>query len=256
MAVDYINYHNQSDFLYNIRSSNQNFQYYPTGITGYEQYYLDLEGFWRQLYNPFYENSSRETQNNKEYDIKDYFQPEENENLKYWNKNIIYNPENLNFWFDFFDTEISQVIGKYGVKNIGNRPKISNDNTITSIYYRQTPDLILTTNDVQPGEENITSGWIYMQISQEFRDKYLSISGQGKSAVVAIGEYLTQYTNAAETINISSVPIYFLQPNTKIWINDLENNIKGEYIISTLSFPLSYNGNMSITAKKVIQTVN
>ena len=25
---------------------------YPTGYTGYEQYYIDLEGFWRQLYNP------------------------------------------------------------------------------------------------------------------------------------------------------------------------------------------------------------
>jgi hypothetical protein len=25
---------------------------YPNGYTGYEQYYIDLEGFWRQLYNP------------------------------------------------------------------------------------------------------------------------------------------------------------------------------------------------------------
>ena len=25
---------------------------YPSGDTGYEQYYIDLEGFWRQLYCP------------------------------------------------------------------------------------------------------------------------------------------------------------------------------------------------------------
>ena len=24
------------------------------GLTGYEQYYIDLQGFWRVLYNPFY----------------------------------------------------------------------------------------------------------------------------------------------------------------------------------------------------------
>ena len=28
---------------------------YPTGYTGYEQYYTDMQGFWRQLYDPFYE---------------------------------------------------------------------------------------------------------------------------------------------------------------------------------------------------------
>lgn len=26
--------------------------YYPNGYTGYEQYYIDMEGFWRQLYCP------------------------------------------------------------------------------------------------------------------------------------------------------------------------------------------------------------
>ena len=30
---------------------------YPTGNTGYEQYYVDLEGFWRLLYNPDYKGT-------------------------------------------------------------------------------------------------------------------------------------------------------------------------------------------------------
>jgi hypothetical protein len=25
---------------------------YPKGITGYEQYYIDIYSFWRELYNP------------------------------------------------------------------------------------------------------------------------------------------------------------------------------------------------------------
>lgn len=39
-------------FLYEVGCRNP--KYYPTGITGYEQYYTDMEGFWRQLYNPQY----------------------------------------------------------------------------------------------------------------------------------------------------------------------------------------------------------
>jgi len=35
-----------------IRELNSSF--YPTGYTGYEQYYVDILGFWRELYNPDY----------------------------------------------------------------------------------------------------------------------------------------------------------------------------------------------------------
>ena len=34
---------------------------YPKGITGYEQYYVDLEGFWRYLYRPEWDNPIIET---------------------------------------------------------------------------------------------------------------------------------------------------------------------------------------------------
>ena len=49
MALDYRKYNYQDDFLYYIIQSNPQ---YPTGKTGYEQYYIDLEGFWRTLYDP------------------------------------------------------------------------------------------------------------------------------------------------------------------------------------------------------------
>jgi hypothetical protein len=49
MALDYRKCQKDNDFLYNLASKNPQ---YPTGRTGYEQYYTDLEGFWRMLYNP------------------------------------------------------------------------------------------------------------------------------------------------------------------------------------------------------------
>lgn len=50
MAKDYYRHNQDEDFLVSIRKNN--LEYYPTGYTGYEQYYIDMEGFWRQLYNP------------------------------------------------------------------------------------------------------------------------------------------------------------------------------------------------------------
>ena len=70
MAIDYKNYAdkdpttdpekmeddvNRDNFLMKVREWNPSF--YPDGYTGYEQYYTDMEGFWRQLYDPDYTTS-------------------------------------------------------------------------------------------------------------------------------------------------------------------------------------------------------
>ena len=59
----------------------------------------------------------------------------------------------------------------------------------------------------------------------------------------------TSYTN---TISISCIPIYYLEPNTTIYIEDKESSIEGYYVINTISLPLTYNGNMTISASKAI----
>lgn len=55
MAIDFRKNNRDDRFLSNIRKYNYN--WYPSGYTGYEQYYTDMEGFWRQLYNPDYDGS-------------------------------------------------------------------------------------------------------------------------------------------------------------------------------------------------------
>jgi hypothetical protein len=49
MAKDYNQYNFLDDFELRIIAANPD---YPTGRTGYEQYYTDILGFWRGLYNP------------------------------------------------------------------------------------------------------------------------------------------------------------------------------------------------------------
>jgi hypothetical protein len=53
MQKDYRKYNHLDNFLLKVMEANPN--HYPTGITGYEQYYIDIEGFWRYLFTPLSE---------------------------------------------------------------------------------------------------------------------------------------------------------------------------------------------------------
>ena len=108
--------------------------YYPEGETGYEAFYTDIQGFWRQLYDPnpdiIYDTEGGYYSEEKEYEpdgitykIKtvwnpfrekdtftcDYYLKGENETddysatKYYWNKNVVLAPEQLNFWIDFYN---------------------------------------------------------------------------------------------------------------------------------------------------------
>jgi hypothetical protein len=45
MALDYYKYNHLDDFEIKVAAANP--ELYPYGMTGYEQYYIDLQGFWR-----------------------------------------------------------------------------------------------------------------------------------------------------------------------------------------------------------------
>ena len=61
---------------------------------------------------------------------------------------------------------------------------------------------------------------------------------------------LEQKSNMAETVSFSCVPIYYLQPEQKININ-IDNEISGDYLITSISVPLDISSSMNISAKKI-----
>jgi hypothetical protein len=90
---------------------------------------------------------------------------------------------------------------------------------------------------------------------QESMDGLFTISTQGKCAIDVLEEWLNNYVYAVESANITTVPIYHLQPNTRIKVMDMNSKINGDYIVSRISIPLTYNGTMSITATKVADRI-
>ena len=230
MAQDYSKYNWIADFNSYISEANPEFE---NGITGYEDYYVDMRGFWRQLYNP----------EPKEGEKLNYFL--KGENYQYWNKNTINNPEVLNFWFDFLDTD--GEIMKYSVPAIGRRPKAVSDQDVKFINSKTVPNIIFYEKDE---DKNKKSGYTYFKITDNF-EKYLDLGGFRKSAAEAIDTLFYQNVCAQEVVSLTCIPIYYLQPNTKILLKDDQNlDINGKYQVTKITVPLTHNGTMSISAIK------
>lgn len=363
MAEDYKRHMHDDDFYVMISKNNQ--EYYPSGYTGYEQYYTDMDGFWRQLYDPFYTGSykiayvnkttfdktqtdyyyyiqcsnkvnydsnrtyytqslagaytavsklSKETYDKNPQDYyylyhcstqdqydskKQYYEKYDDEFDKntYWSNTIKESPETLNFWFDFLDSE--GELEQYSVKNVGARPKAENNSDVKAIYFRETPnviyveegsitytpinitedmfneddvyyytknasgsyDLALSYNpNVQyyysslDEQKTLKPGYSFLQLPGTY-ESYFKISSQGKSAKDELDNLLYNYAYCTESINLTTLPIYYLQPNTRIFVRDDNSGISGEYIIDSLTVPLTYNGTMNITAKKAVENM-
>lgn len=298
MAIDYYEHSHEDDFLYNLEknntflsSGNEVICNCRKGLTGYEQYYIDMEGFWRQLYNPeppityesfggYYEEVEKTVEDSnvtgafkrvmqwKPYAEDrtkiscDFFLPKsmqeegqddenftDNPDLFYWNKNLVYAPDLVNFWIDFLDT--TGELSKYSVKALGVRAKAINEDDVNSIYYRETPDVIFF-NGLEEyneySETNIT-GYTYVIMPNRVENMF-KISSQGKSAKDVIDEQMYSCTYGQETISLTAIPIYYLEPNQLISVHDKESNINGEYLVNRISLPFEYNGLMTIEAAK------
>ena len=168
-------------------------------------------------------------------------------NSEGWNPDILNNPEALNFWFDFLDT--TGELNKYTVSNIGQRSKATNDTTIKAIYFRETPNVIFYTSP----EENMKlnnwrkPGYCYMHVPEGL-DNLFSISSRGKNSMDVISEYLYTYTYPASAITLNSIPIYYLTPNTLIYVEDKDTGAIGEYIMQKYSIQLGLSAQMTINA--------
>lgn len=270
MAKDYNKHNHDDDFSAQIAERGKIpglAQFYTNGRTGYEIYYVDLEGFWRQLYYPsevwisdekvkknrINEATDEAKKSRLEQELQYFYTSfgnthSENYREDGWNYNVYEAPQLLNYWLDFLE---DGELARYSVKNIGPRSKSVNDTTIKSIYYRDTPNIIFLEKDEEKDESK--SGYRYFQASNF--ESMFSISSQGKSAKDEIDSLVYDYSYAQESVSISAIPIYYLQPNSRITINNDKTGIQGDYIVSKVTIPLTYNGTMALSATKAPERI-
>ena len=283
MATDYMALNHNPQEYYNVES-NYNYQLhlrnnnpiYSNGHTGYEQYYSDILGFWRYLYDPTIDNQIKTSQDliekyekelmsledeNKKVLIEEDLAEEKNHLLElqqkregyytenelngkytHWNKSIHLAPESLIFWFDFLD--MTSELFNYSVQKIGDRAETVNQTTVQTIYNEGTPEILF----VYPDEEvDAMTSRIQINVSQEF-GKLFELSSRSASAIDKTNELIYKHLGLANSLSITATPIYYLQPNTRIFILD-----KGDYILNKISYSLTYNATMSLSCSKIVK---
>lgn len=175
----------------------------------------------------------------------------------FWNMNVVRNPGLLNFWIEFLDTNGS--INKYAVKIIGDRAKAVNDTKIMSINFREVPTILFMDNAADVDDYLFTGYYRCVLADKDIKldrddDKIdFTISARGKSTKDVLDTMLYNYSYCPESVSITSLPVYYLEPNTRILIYDENSKINGEYIMTKYTLSLTYNGTMSITATKAAE---
>ena len=236
MANDYQKNRENSSFLTDLEKANPQF---IGGRTRYEQYYTDILSFWRQLYNP----APSEEEKKNYFDVNGY---DKKGAGAYWNKDVYLNPSNLYFWFDFLDTE--GELGKYSANKIGSRSKVENKPSTKSIYYKETPEVQFVILPTEAKELTKNNAYTKIQIQDNMTGLFYR-STQGNAAVSRANELISEYTATAEGVNLTCIPIYYLEPNTRIYVDGI-----GDCTLDRISYNLSYNGTMSISGNKILKT--
>lgn len=248
MAKDYYQHYHQNGFQHELMKNNRLFDeltLYPTGQTGYEQYYHDINGFWRQLYLGFDEVAET-------IDLNNYYTNPTDHYYK-WHRDVVNAPSELLFWFDFFDNKQSQIEA-FSVPAIGDRAKNVSDDNIRAVIYTDTPDIVYANAGDNDVISTFSNGY-QIYVDPDGIADTLSISARGKSIHDEIDSMLYKYSFFNNSITLNCLPIYYLEPNTIISVNDELSNIHGYFSLNKFTIPLTYNGTMSITAVEIPQRI-
>ena len=196
-------------------------------------YYVQLQNEWPKLYNVIQDDGS---------------DPDFKEDVKA-------HPDNIDYFLDFIDTQAD--IGEYSVKNIGRRTVVITDDTINCIFPPEMPNIIIIKNgqgDVTDSQQQYCQDHMlsYVQFDPDMYDM-LWLGGTSKSAYEQIKKQLYQYTTFNEQVSLTTLPIYYLEPNTRITIRDTATGIHGDFMIKSISLPLDISSTMNISCTKALE---
>ena len=164
----------------------------------------------------------------------------------------------LNYFVDYLDP-INNLYD-CSVDLIGSRIYSYQQDNIIKLYNNDVPNVIIINKDGDKSyndqviERCEREGQPRSNVSGEIYDN-MALGTLGYSAQEVARDLLYQYTDYNSTISFQAIPIYYLEPNTRITVKDKKTNIFGDYIINSISRPLDGQGTMSISATKALERI-
>lgn len=175
------------------------------------------------------------------------------------------NPVALDYWVDMINVDEltglndNTLVTDMSISEIGDRPKTYNDEKVNCIFAPTTHDIRLFKDGAAKEEYDAnSSNTTYTKYCIVDNDEIWSNLAKGiahNSAFDYMRSLLHEHISVNNSISLQSMPIYYLEPNMRIKVKDDESDIDGEYIISSLTMPLTVNGMMTIQATQAIERI-
>lgn len=182
-------------------------------------------------------------------------------NHSHFKESVIRDPSSINYYLDFIDT--AAAVSEFSVDNIGRRTQVISEDGVNCVFEPYIQDVVLLGIDAankstysldELRTECIDRGQKFHQVESPIYDA-LAVGGTLYSAYEQVRQLLHQYTSYNENISIQTLPIYFLQPNTRITVRNEQSNIYGDYMINSLSFALDQTGILTINASRALEKI-
>ena len=193
-----------------------------------------------------------------EQELLDLFDAIYNFKEKKFKADLVNNPNSLNYFIDYL--EPSSKLFDISVNSLYPKVYSYQQDNINRLYNNDIPDVILIdmNGDIIKTEEAINrcerEGQPFSRVDSVIYSS-LATSVSGYAAQETARELLYQYTHYNEAITLQSRPIYYLDANSRITVNDIESGINGDYITKTISLPLDGKTSMSISATKALDRI-
>lgn len=237
-------------------------------------YFSELDAFWPQEYDLTPDNQH-------------FFGEDESDNAS-----ITYTLSTGNFFLDFIDAN-SSSLGEYSVNAIGRRQDVVSDDKVNCLFTPEIPDVIflnidnpkdnwtentasITTEDqlneiyqelVGGNASKKTSETKYLEIQREeckinaqsytqvHEDIFsnLAIGGYSNSAYEAIRYELFVHSRYQNSISITSIPIFYLDANSRVELNSKSTNLYGDYMVQNITLTLGPGANMAVVLNEVAE---
>ena len=168
---------------------------------------------------------------------------------------ITQRPNSLQYFLDYL--EPTDNLYDISIDEIGTKMFSYQQDKIIRLYDNEVPDYILLDESMDNDYELMvmnkcdSEGQKHNVISKSIYAN-LAIGTKGYSAQETVRSYLYQYSNYNESISLQCIPIYYLDVNRRITVKDKVSGINGDYIINTITMPLSSNSMMSINATRAL----
>ena len=192
-----------------------------------------------------------------EQEILDFFDSIYDMRKQEYKVDIVNHPNDLKYWIDYINPSLLYDIS---IDTIGTRIYSYQKDKIKKLYNTDIPNIVIINNAATALSQAtvITKceaiGQPYSRVPKSIYDK-LVVGTYGYTSQETMRDLIYQYTSYNSAISIVSIPIYYLDVNERITVQDRASGIFGDYVINSINLPLDAKNTMTISASKALERV-